>query len=80
MKLKVLNKNILAAPCPLFDEGKDLLVTTCNVDKFKKDISTLNNSDLIETINDIRVELKEKGLITDEEFQKAKEKILEGKL
>ena len=25
-------------------------------------------------------ELKEKGLITDEEFQKAKEKILEGKL
>ncbi|OQC50775.1 MAG: hypothetical protein BWX56_01280 [Euryarchaeota archaeon ADurb.Bin023] len=39
MKLKVLNKNILAAPCPLFDEGKDLLVTTCNVDKFKKDIA-----------------------------------------
>ena len=36
MKLKVLNKNILAAPCPLFDEGKDLLVTTCNVDKFKR--------------------------------------------
>lgn len=34
-----------------------------DVDKFKKDISTLNNSDLIETINDIRVELKEKGLI-----------------
>ena len=25
-------------------------------------------------------ELKEKGLVTDEEFQKAKEKILEGKL
>ena len=34
-----------------------------DVDKFKKDISTFNNSDLIETINDIRVELKEKGLI-----------------
>ena len=67
----IINNGIFA---DLKDEKSFIEKTTEKIQTIQKE-STNTADELLKW-----AELKEKGLITDEEFQKAKEKILEGKL
>ena len=58
---EVLDRNKLVDELILYSLKNDNLVSE-DIDKFKNDISVYSNLDLMDTINDIKKELKEKGL------------------